>query len=75
MVDIMSWSLEAIRKWKELFGEKLGKMARSERAIYPLLASWIRSQHPKSKFSVSRVQYQPSIDVVEMNEKGGTYRI
>jgi len=64
----MGWSPAAVRKWKELFGEKLGKMVRSESAIYPLLANWIRSQHPNSKVAVSRVQYQPSIDVVEMNE-------
>jgi hypothetical protein len=66
----MSWSLEDIRNWKELFGKRLDKKVRSERAIYPLLASWIRSQRPKSKISIGGMQGTPLIDVVEMNEKG-----
>jgi len=65
----MNWSTEDIKKWKALFAEKSGKKVRSEKAIYPLLASWIKSQRSKSKVYFGGMQGPYLIDVVEMNEK------
>jgi len=66
----MSWTTDDVKQWRETL---CGKRYHSERAIYPVLAKWIKNRRPTSKVFFGRMKGSspPTMeDVVEATTEG-----